>query len=160
MADAVRPGGWLLIEEADYGSRLSADVINPSAIPFTATLGELYDFLCKRGVIDTYFGRRVRGLVEQLGFTDVGQEGWTCMDRGGEPMARFGAATLQAAAKPMIGAGLLTQEQHDTVLRLFLDPTFNFPGLTMFSAWGRKPVQTTPGSREMLSSRGRIGGEE
>ena len=37
MANAVRPDGWLLIEEADYGSALSIDVTNPSAVIFTST---------------------------------------------------------------------------------------------------------------------------
>jgi len=140
MADAVRPGGWLLIEEFDYGSSLSTDVTNPSAVLFTSTLRALFDFHRKRGIVDPYFGRRVRSLVEQLGFVDVGQEGWTRMFRGGEPMARLSAMTLQAAAKPMIAAGLLTQEQHDSVQRLYLDPAFYYLGLTMFAAWGRRPA--------------------
>jgi hypothetical protein len=36
MADAVRPGGWLLVEDLDIGSMLSADVTDPGAIPFIA----------------------------------------------------------------------------------------------------------------------------
>jgi hypothetical protein len=56
-------------------------------------------------------------------------------------MARFDAATLKMATKPMISAGLLTQQQVDSAQRLLLDQTFNFLGLTMFSAWGRKPMQ-------------------
>lgn len=141
MADAVRPSGWLMIEEFDYGSILSTDVTNPSAGLFTATWRALGDFLRKKRIVDPYFGRRVRGLMEQLGFIAVIQQGWTCMCRGGEPMALFDAATLRMAAKPMIGAGLLTQEQHDSVQRLLLDQTFNYPGPTMFSARGRKPTQ-------------------
>ena len=139
MADAVRPGGWLLIEEFDYGSVLSTDVTNPSAVLYTTTVRALFDFLRKGGVFDAFFGRRVRGLVEQFGFVDVGQEGWTCMCRGGEPMARFSSASLRAAAKPMIAAGLLTQEQHDKVQCLYFDPAFNYLGLTVFAAWGKRP---------------------
>jgi len=142
MVEAVRPGGWMIIEETDYGSIGSTEVTNPSAALFTTTLRIVADFLRKRKIVDPYFGREVRGLIEQYGFIDVNQEGWTCMVRGGEPMARFDAATIQMAAKPLIGAGLLAQEQHDSVQRLFLDPTFNYPGLTMFSAWGRKPEKS------------------
>ena len=139
MADAVRPGGWLLVEEPDYGSILSTDITNPSAAFFTTTLRAFFDFLRKRGT-DTYFGRRVSGLVEQLGFVDVGQEGWTRIFRGGEPMTRFAAANFQMGAKPMIAAGLLTQDQYDSIQRLFLDPTFYYPGLTLFASWGRRPI--------------------
>ena len=59
---------------------------------------------------------------------------------GGEPMTHFSAMTLQAASKPMIAAGLLTQEQHDSVQRLLMDPAFNYLGLTAFAAWGRRPA--------------------
>ncbi len=139
MAKAVRPGGWLIVEENDYGSIVSTDVTNPSAVIFTNTLRTVADFLREKKIVDPYFGRRVRGLIEQRGFTDVVQEGWTCMCRGGEPMAKFDAATIQMASKPLINAGLLSQEQHDRVQLLFQDATFEYPGLTMFSAWGRKP---------------------
>ena len=140
MANAVRPGSWILIEEVDMGSVLSTDVTNPSAVPFTTVLRALFDFLRKKGIVDLYFGRRVRSLVEQLEFIDVVHEGWTRVGRGGEPMMRFPAMTLQAGAKPMIAAGLLTQEQHDGVQRLLLDPTFHPLGPTSFAAWGRRPA--------------------
>jgi SAM-dependent methyltransferase len=141
MADAVRPGGWLIIEETDYGSMLSTDITDPSAAPLTTVLRAGNDFLRKMKIVDPYFGRQVRGLVEQLGFIDVIHDGWTCMCRGGEPMALFDAATFQMAAKPMIGTGLITQEQHESMQALLRDPKFNYPGFTLFSAWGRKPVK-------------------
>jgi SAM-dependent methyltransferase len=140
MANAVRPGGWLLIEEMDYGSILSIDITNPSAPVFTATLRALWDFLRKSRIVDPYFGRRVRSLVEQLEFIDVGQEGWTRVNRGGDPFSRLHSMTLQATAKPMIAAGLVTQEQHDSIQRLLSDPDFYFPGGTLFAAWGRRPA--------------------
>lgn len=140
MADAVRPGGWLVIEEDDRGSILSADVTNPSAVTFTANLRAGLDFLRTRKILDPYFGRQVRGLIEKLGFTDIAHEGWTCISRGGEPMAQFDAATYQMAGKLMIGAGVISQKQLDDMLLLLRDPTFTYPALTMFSAWGKKPV--------------------
>ncbi len=140
MANALRPGGWLLIEEPDYGSLLSTDITNPSAVTFTSVLRALFDFLRAKKIVDPYFGRRVRGLIEQLAFTNMGQEGVTRVNRGGESWARLNAMTLQVAAKPMIAAGLLTQEQHDSVQRLLIDPAFNYLGLTAFGAWGRRPA--------------------
>lgn len=38
MANAVCPGGWLFIEEFDYGSVLSTDVTNPYAVTYTSSL--------------------------------------------------------------------------------------------------------------------------
>ena len=143
MADAVRPGGWLLIEDTDYGSFLSADVRDSSAAFFTTTCRALFDFLQKRKIADPFFGRQLRELMEQIRFVDLGHEGCTHMYRGGEPDSCIWATTFQAAAKPMIAAGLLSLEQHDNVVRLFKDPTFNLIGPIMFGAWGRRPAEDT-----------------
>jgi len=139
MAKAVHPGGCLLMEETDYGSVLSTDITNPSAVSFISAYKAGNDFLRKRGILDPYFGRRVRSLVEEIGFIELGHDGWTCMNRGGEPLARLNAMTVQALAKPMIAAGLLTQEQYDAFQRQFLDPSFYYLGLTLFAAWGKRP---------------------
>jgi len=141
MADAVRPGGWLIIEEDDYGSILSTDLTNPAAAPFVAFWRGGIESLRKMRILDPLIGRQVRGFVEQLGFIDVSHEGWTHITRGGDPMAQFDVANMQMAAKPAIEAGRLAQEQLDSILHLLQDPTFYYLGLTMFSAWGRKPVQ-------------------
>lgn len=137
MADAVLPGGWLLIEEDDWGSWLSWDITEPSATQYTAVYRALFDDLRKRHVIDQYFGRRVRGLVESLGFVEVGQEGWTCMVRGGDPLARVYAASLTA----MFATRLITKEQYDSFMRLYKDPSMVYPAQTVFCAWGKKQLQ-------------------
>jgi ubiquinone/menaquinone biosynthesis C-methylase UbiE len=141
MVNAVRPGGWLVIEELDAGSFLSADITNPSAAIFTYAQRVGNDFLLKRGTMDPYFGRRVRSLIEQIGFADIGHEGWTCINRGGEPEARFTLMTIQVIGKSMITAGMATQEQLDSLQRLLLDPNFYYPAGTLFAAWGRRPFR-------------------
>jgi hypothetical protein len=137
---ALRPGGWLVIEELDGGSFLSADVANPSAAIFVWAHRLGNEFLLKRGSMDPYFGRRLRGLVEQLGLTEAGHEGWTRINRGGEPESLFTLRTFQVTGKAAIAAGVATQEQMDSLERLMLDPSFYYPTGTLFSAWGRRPV--------------------
>lgn len=141
MAEAVRPGGWLLIEEQDYGSALSLNVTDSSINASTWVMGirATMEFLRNRGFGDGYFGRRVRGLVEGLGFVDVDQEGWTRITRGGEPLTRERAAAWQTAMNFRMSAGDITQEEAEGILRLFSDPTFSYLEYTIFSAWGRKP---------------------
>jgi SAM-dependent methyltransferase len=138
MADAVRAGGWLLVEEDDRGSMLSMDVADPSLTPLLAACRAAIDFVWRSGIVNPYFGRRVRGLVEDLGLVDVGLEGWTCMMRGGDPEGQVWAMNVQGGRKIMIDAGL-TQEALDNWQRLYMDPSFTTPYYTLFSAWGRKP---------------------
>lgn len=139
MADAVRPGGWLLVEEDDYGSMLSTDLTNLAATPFVEAWRGGIAALRKMRILDPLIGRRVLELMEPLGLEDVTQDGWTRINRGGDPVADFDAATMQLAAKPLTGAGQLEQEQFAKILRLLQDPTFYYLGFTVFSAWGRKP---------------------
>jgi SAM-dependent methyltransferase len=125
MAEAVRPGGWLLIEEQDYGSTLSLDVTDQSTKASTWVEGvrAMMDFLLKRGFGDGFFGRRVRALIERLGFVDVDQDGWTRISRGGDDIARERAAAWQTAMNLRMSAGDITQEEAMRVIRLFSDPT-------------------------------------
>jgi ubiquinone/menaquinone biosynthesis C-methylase UbiE len=141
MANAVRPGGWLLLEEDDWGSMLSADVTEPSVAPFVATLRVLYDNLRKKGMVDYYFGRRVRGLIEGLRFTDVDQEGCTTMVRRGDPFANLylSPEIWEAYRENLAVAELCTPEQYEILSRVFVDTELYYPFYTLFSAWGRKP---------------------
>jgi len=139
MAEAVRPGGWLMIEEEDYGSILSTDFTNPAATPFVDVWRGGIAGLRKMKILDPLIGRKVRELIEPLGFVDLGLGGWTRIVRGGDPTAEFDAASVQMAATPLIEAGQLKQEQLSSILRLLQDPTFYYLGSTIFSAWGRKP---------------------
>jgi len=140
MANSLRPGGWIVVEEMDYGVVLSADATDPRAVAFSSTFQALFDFLRKRAILDPYFGRRVRRLIEQLGFDSVENEGWSRVVQGGDLHSRQSSMTLQMAVKPMIAAGLLTQEKHDEIQSLLADPSFSFPSGTMFCAWGRRPL--------------------
>jgi hypothetical protein len=140
MNDALRPGGWLLVEEHDWGSMLVGAIAqsNDAVGRIMEGMREFNDYLVKNGIIDQYYGRKVRGLVEQLGLADLGQEGYTYIIRGGDPAAR-GMSMPQLSHKVMIDKGFLTKELVDDFRRLMLDPAFYFPGPTVFAAWGRKP---------------------
>jgi hypothetical protein len=132
-----------MMEEWDAGSSLSMDITDPSLATLMAIFRGLYDSLRKKGIVDLYLGRRLRGIVEGLGYVDVGQEGWTCINHGEDPLLRGTERSLST----MVSAGLLPREQFDIQLRASRDPTFYGLGLTLFSAWGRKPVQATLMSR-------------
>jgi SAM-dependent methyltransferase len=142
LADAVRSGGWLVIEDYDVGSQLTTDFTDPSFASFTALWRGFWDYCRKTGALDPYFGRRVRGLVEGLGFVDVGHDGWCRTFRGGDPGMKiyYDPNVFSNVFRPLIDAGLVTQEQLDDSLRLSLDPAFNMIGFIMFCAWGRKPA--------------------
>lgn len=137
MVTAVRPGGWLFIEEWDLGLGLLVDLISP---PGTTTMKAQYDFMKNKGIMDPFFGRKVRRLIEQLNFKEVGHEGDTAVIRGGETAARVQALSNQVMAKHLIAAGILKPEEYERTQALLADPNFYGFGPIMFAAWGRKPT--------------------
>jgi SAM-dependent methyltransferase len=140
MADALRPGGWLFIEDFDFGSLLSSHLSDPSFDTTMAILRNTLELLRKQGTLDPYFGRRERSLVEQLGFFDIDHQGWTRVFRGGEPLARYNSIVVQYLKQMMLSAGLCTQEQFEDMERQLRDPSVIWIDNTVFGAWGRKPL--------------------
>ena len=59
MAAAVRPGGWLLVEDADYCSLVAADPAHPRAPGFNAVMRTLLAFIAAGRAFDPFFGRRL-----------------------------------------------------------------------------------------------------
>jgi len=68
MAKAVRSGGWLFVEEPDFGSFGSVDPTYPGAAEFDRSTRVIWDTIQAAGVMRPYFGRRLPGLIERLGF--------------------------------------------------------------------------------------------
>jgi 2-polyprenyl-3-methyl-5-hydroxy-6-metoxy-1,4-benzoquinol methylase len=134
MAAAVRPGGWLLIEETD-DEGLAGLEGHPEADRFTEDIRSLIHRVQEAGIVDFYFGHRVRHLVEGLGFDDVVAEGDTRIWRGGE----LGATFLELSGSLLHKAGMATDEEHDRAERLLRDPSFAFRDMVLYGAWGRRP---------------------
>jgi SAM-dependent methyltransferase len=139
MANAVRPGGWLLVEEADgISSYSAADPAHPRAAAFDRNSRALWTELKAAGTMDLDFGRRLPALFEGLGVRDLGHEGVIFAVRGGDPMARFVQMTYELVRDRLVAAGVLTEADFDELARAHEDRSFWFMGLTLFGAWGRR----------------------
>jgi SAM-dependent methyltransferase len=135
MAAAVKPGGWLCIEEGDLGGASAVDMAYPGAVAWTAQTRSICERQRDAGVMDLFFGRQLRGLMERTGFEDVGSDGVTNIWRGGEVAGRM----WQLSWEVFHAAGTLTDDERDLNMRLMNDPDFAFMGLpTLFGAWGRR----------------------
>ncbi len=138
MAAAVRPGGWLFLEEFDWISFGAVDTGSPAAQTFNQKMETLAKTLQAVHVMDLYFGRHLRGLLEQLGFVDIDTEGITGISRGGDPLTQLQQMNLQLAGPPLIAAGVLSEEDVALLRQLFADPSFYYVDGTFFGVWGRR----------------------
>src|SRR5215467_8945805 len=137
MAEALRPGGWLLLEEFDWISFGAVDEENPEAQAFTQKMQMMMKMLQSVHIMNMYIGRHLRSLLERLEFIDVDTEGLAGISRGGGPSTQFQLMNLQLAGPPLIGAGVLTEEDVALLRRLFADPSFYYVDGIFFGAWGR-----------------------
>jgi SAM-dependent methyltransferase len=140
MVEAVRPGGWLLVEEIDVGALAAADPGHPRAAAFDHTTRALWATMQATGPFDPTFGRRLPGLVAGFGIEDLGHDGVTLIGRGGSPTARLGKMTDALLRGRFVAAGALTDADFDERDCAHDDPSFWVVGITFFGAWGRRPL--------------------
>ena len=83
MAEAVAPGGWLVVEESDVG--LLAMSGTPDADRATSILEEVVSRWAAAGVMNTRLGRHVPGLVRNLGLEAFGADAVIGIGSPGDP---------------------------------------------------------------------------
>jgi hypothetical protein len=140
MAAAVRPGGWLFVEEADFGAWGAVDPAYPGASTFDRATRAAWDTLHRLEVMDVHLGRRVSTLLEQLHWSEADHDARLRVSHGGDKVGRFWAVTFSSMrSSPLIDAAAITRDELETILRLLDDPGFAFLGPIPFSAWCKKP---------------------
>ena len=144
MVDAVKPGGWLLIEEIDNFMIPRLDSKNPQADYFYRAGAKYFDAFQRIG-FDLEFGRKVRSLLDQFGFVEVHGEGNYPLSRGGEPWARALSDAIRLMFDALINSKSVEEVEarkvRDEYLKLLDDPSFYFVCAPLCSAWGRKPLK-------------------
>jgi hypothetical protein len=138
LAAAVKPGGWLLLEEPDYVSAIP----DPSMAPAAAALskrgwGALLGQLQSRGY-DTGFGRHLYHDLAINGLSDLQAEGFVAMQLGGTSSARFWKITFEQVQDHVLETGLLTVEELEAYRNLLESPEYRWLSPVMMSVWGRR----------------------
>ena len=138
MIEALAPGGWLLVEEADPG-------LQPLVCPDEAGDAErlanrlkhgFRTLLAKRGV-DLALGRRLARLLRTAGLVDVRSDAYFPM--GGPACNELERATIEQIRERLIGHGLATTEEIERHLRAVTAGELDLATSPLVSAWGRKP---------------------
>ena len=140
LVKALRPGGWLLIE--DYDTRLvPPELAAPDATvaaKFAKMKDALLELMTRRGLGHTY-ARELHHRLRERGLVLVESHGAIATFAGGSPGADLQQANFHQVHKAAIGAGLVSEAEFEEVMVLLCDPQFTAFTPTMFSAMGRKP---------------------
>jgi SAM-dependent methyltransferase len=140
MIGALKPGGWILVEELDA----SGEAADPSAGVarrelYERVLGAIFDFVGESG-IDTRFGARLPALLRASGLRSVRAEGRIRFFRGGpEGPASPHLSAFDELRERVVASGRVGNEEFGAFLALADDPEFAWREGPLVSAWGQRP---------------------
>jgi len=137
MVAALRPGGWLLLEEFDTESMPTDPALNPAERRLTMETLQRR-LLTARGA-DLYLGRTLAGRLEKLGLTDVQAEGAVTFWRGGSPAAQLRRANFEQIRQAALATGEVTEAAIDADLAATDDPAVVNLSPVMWSVRGQRP---------------------
>lgn len=133
MVAALRPGGWLLLEEVDFFPVHTSD-----SAEYREFMVALTDTVVKASGRDCFWARELPQMVAGTGLSNVGGEGDFSLIQGGSPMAEFFALTAEQMRERMIASGAIGVEKIDRALELLASPTFWAFGGGGVALWGQK----------------------
>jgi SAM-dependent methyltransferase len=139
MASVVRPGGWLVLEEADPAlqPRVCPDEYGHEQRLANRLKDGFRTLMAARGV-DLAYGRTLPRLLRQAGLVDVRADAFFPMT--GPACEQLELATVAQIRQRLVAAGAATDEEIDQHLANVSAGGMDLATSPMISAWGRKPV--------------------
>ena len=134
MISALRPGGWLLLEEVDFFPVHASDNAD-----YRDFMTALVNTVVRASGRDCFWARALPELVESLGLRNIDGEGDFSLVRGGSEIAEFFALTAEQMREPMVASGAIDAEKLNRALELLSRPTFWAFGGGGVSVWGQRP---------------------
>jgi SAM-dependent methyltransferase len=135
MIGALRPGGWLLLEEVDF-----FPVHTSSSQAYSDFMAALTNTVVKSSGRDCFWARALPELVAGMGLLQVGGEGDFSILQGGSPIADFFSLTADQMRERMLESGVQSAEQLDHAQGLLNDPKFWAFGGGGVAVWGQRPT--------------------
>jgi SAM-dependent methyltransferase len=138
MVAALRPGGWLVVEDFDWSAMGPDPRDAAAAARFEPVQQAMWRLITERGGDGTY-GRQLWGRLRAAGLTDVDAEGTVRMYHGRSVGAQLTLAAVDQLADVIVGAGWVTREQVAAYRALWEDPDFAVMSPVLMTVWGRRP---------------------
>jgi SAM-dependent methyltransferase len=134
MATCLRPGGWLIDEDADWGTCAPVDPAHPLYEGYQRAWRH-GDWWTVRGY-DKAFGQKLPALFERCGLQDIRNEAATEVVQGGSPWARWWIPTLEVINE--LGDGGESERREVEVMTTALaDPSVWLQREVLHACWGR-----------------------
>jgi SAM-dependent methyltransferase len=138
MVSALRPGGWLLVEDADPALQplLCLDERGPEQQLANRLRRGFRTLMAGRGA-DLAFGRRLPRLLRGAGLLDVAAEAYFPVTSPACDVLE--AATVEQIRGRLVEEGLATDDELDRHLAAVRAGRLDLSTSPLISAWGRRP---------------------
>jgi ubiquinone/menaquinone biosynthesis C-methylase UbiE len=152
MVNALKPGGWIVIEEFDAMSLLPDASVNPEEV--TLTISRAFRQVLREGGVDLSYGRVLPQKLRSHSLTNIGAEGSAQIWYGRSAGTRLLRANYEQLRQAILGTGLLSEQEFVANLARLDDEDFLVPSSIMWTAWGRRSVSAkTPRLTSFSESR-------
>jgi SAM-dependent methyltransferase len=138
MLRALRPGGWVLIEEFVHPSPLDLRGVGPEeAACFERINGATVDLIAESGA-DMDWGRQVYGALRERNCSQVAAEGFFEVWAGGSTGIGLHRANCDQLADRLVASGRTDPAELDTYRRLLDNPALIVNSPLLISTRGRR----------------------
>ncbi|WP_371790110.1 methyltransferase domain-containing protein [Streptomyces sp. NBC_01471] len=139
MVGALRPGGLLLVEDADPGLQplLCPDESGPEQRLANRLRSGFRELMASRGA-DLAYGRTLPRLLREAGLDDVRADAYFPITSPACTVLE--AATVRQIRARLVAAGLATDQDIDRHLANVATGRLDLATAPMISAWGRRPL--------------------
>ncbi len=132
---SVRPGGWVMCEEADYGSLEPCDPDHPRSSYFdTFRL-----IMTEAGLLDSFAGRNTHQALRDAGLVDITTDLNSSIAVGGSLRAQYRVHSMQRVQSRILDSGFCSEAAFARMLEVFADPSFEYIDNSWIATWGRTP---------------------
>jgi len=138
LVDALRPGGWLVIEDADPALQplVCLDEYGPAQRLANRIQAAFRAMLAARGA-ELAFGRTLPRLLRSAGLVDVRAEAFFPVSAPACQVLQL--ATVRQVRNGLLAAGLVTGAEIEQHLGDVASGALDLATAPLISAWGRKP---------------------
>lgn len=134
LVEALRPGGWLVVEDGDMRAFEAQALPEPMRRVHTAMI----EASKARLGWDPYLGSRLVDLFRSRGLVDIDVVGDAWAMRGGEDSGEWWFLALEHVADVLPALGAVTREEIDAALALARSPGFVMLGPLSIGVVGRR----------------------
>jgi ubiquinone/menaquinone biosynthesis C-methylase UbiE len=138
MIAAVKPGGWIVIEDFDWSSKAPDPTDSTAAACFNKVHGAMDHFMIERGV-DGAYGRQLWGRLRAHGLVEVGAVGRVTMYQGGSAGAELFLTAVEQLRTDLLQSGLVTEEEIEAFRALLENEDFTVQSQIKINDRGRRP---------------------